>query len=158
LGGLWRKQFYEHGPMLFRRLPHGLRRSIVRTALGPAGGFPVKDRIERVPLMLGHTVRYAQFCDGRVHLRLLCPNGEERTLSTNHVIAGTGYRVDLRRLTFLSKELHCELRSVDFVPILSAEFQSSVSGPLFRGFDGGEYFWAGDALFARRPIYSASPR
>jgi hypothetical protein len=90
--------------------------------------------------MLGHTVRYAQFRDGRVHLQLLCPNGEERTLSTDHVIAGTGYRVDLRRLTFLSKGLHTELRSVDFVPILSAEFESSVPGLYFVGLASANTF------------------
>jgi Pyridine nucleotide-disulphide oxidoreductase len=140
LGGLFRNQFYEHGPMLFRRLPQGLRRSIVRTALGPAAGFPVKDRVERVPLLLGHTVRYARFGDDRVHLRLLCPDGEELTLSTDHVIAGTGYRVDLRRLTFLSKELQRQLRSVDFVPILSAEFQSSVPGLYFVGLASANTF------------------
>jgi cation diffusion facilitator CzcD-associated flavoprotein CzcO len=140
LGGGWRNQFYEHGPMLFRRLPEGLRRWIVRTALGPAGGFPVKDRVERVPLLLGHTVRYAQFRDGRVHLRLICPDGEERTLSTDHVIVGTGYRVDLRRLTFLSKELRCKLQSVDFTPILSAEFESSVPGLYFVGLAAANTF------------------
>jgi cation diffusion facilitator CzcD-associated flavoprotein CzcO len=140
LGGLFRNQFYEHAPMLFRRLPQGLRRSIVRTALGPAGGFPVKDLVERVPLLLGHTVYYAQFGEGRVHLRLLCPDGEQRTVSTDHVIAGTGYRVDLRRLTFLSKELQLQLRSVDFVPILSAEFESSVPGLYFVGLASANTF------------------
>jgi len=40
LGGGWRNHFYEHGPMLFRRLPHGLRRAIVSSANPPAGGFP----------------------------------------------------------------------------------------------------------------------
>ena len=59
-------------------------------------GFPVKDRVEHVPLLLRHTVRYSQFREGRVHCDLLCPDGDERTLSTDHVIAGTGYRVDLR--------------------------------------------------------------
>ena len=140
LGGGWHHQFYEHGPMLFRRLPQGLRRWIVDSALGPAGGFPVKDRVERVQLLLGHSLRYAQFHDGRVHLRLLCPNGEERTLLTDHVIAGTGYRVDLRRLTFLSKELHCQLRTADFAPILSAEFQSSVPGLYFVGLAAANTF------------------
>jgi thioredoxin reductase len=140
LGGGWHNQFFEHGPVLFRRLPQGLRRWIVRNALGPAAGFPVKDRVERVPLLLGHTVRYARSRDGQVDLRLLCPDGEERTLSTDHVIAGTGYRVDLRRLTFLSRELHCQVRSVDFAPILSAEFQSSVPGLYFVGLAAANTF------------------
>ena len=92
LGGGWRNQFYEHAPMLFRRLPSGPRRWIVQSELPPSGGVGVKDKVERVPLLLGHSLRYARFNSGRVHLRLLCPDGEERTLHTDHVIAGTGYR------------------------------------------------------------------
>jgi hypothetical protein len=126
--------------MLFRRLPGRLRREIVRTELGPAGGFPVKDRVEMCPLLLGHTLRYAEFRDGRVYLHLRCPDGEERTLSTDHVIAGTGYRFDLRRLSFLSKELRSLLRSVNLTPILSAEFQSSVPGLYFVGLAAANTF------------------
>jgi thioredoxin reductase len=140
LGGGWRNQFYEHAPNLFRHLPQELRAFIVGAALGPAGGFPVKDRVERVPVLLGHTLRYAEFRDGRVQLRLLCRDGEERTLPTDHVIAATGYRVDLRKLSFLSKELRLKLRLVDFTPILSAEFQSSVPGLYFVGLAAANTF------------------
>jgi cation diffusion facilitator CzcD-associated flavoprotein CzcO len=140
LGGGWRNQFYERGPMVFRRLPQELRLWIVRAAHGPAGGFPVKDRVERVPVLLGHTLRYAEFRDGRVQLRILCNDGEERTLPTDHVIAATGYRVDLRRLALLSKELRPQLRSVDFAPVLSAEFQSSVPGLYFVGLAAANSF------------------
>jgi thioredoxin reductase len=140
LGGGWRNQFYEHAPNLFRHLPQELRAFIVRTALGPAGGFPVKDRVQRVPVLLGHTLRYAEFRDGRVQLRLLCGDGEERTLPTDHVIAATGYRADLRKLSFLSKELRLKLRLIDFTPLLSAEFQSSVPGLYFVGLPAANTF------------------
>jgi hypothetical protein len=140
LGGGWRNQFYERAPMLFRRLPQRLRAAIVRSELGPSGGAAVKDRAERLPALLGHSLCYAQFRDGRVHLRLLSPDGEQRTIETDHVIAGTGYRVDLRRVGFLSKELHSQLRSVQFVPILSAEFQSSVPGLYFVGLAAANTF------------------
>jgi cation diffusion facilitator CzcD-associated flavoprotein CzcO len=140
LGGGWRNQFYEHGPTVFRQLPPGLRRWIVSSALGPAGGAPVKGRVEQVPLLLGHSLRCASFRDGRVHLRLLCSDGEEHTLQTNHVIAGTGYRPDIRRLPFLSKEIRGQLRSAAFTPILSAEFQSSVPGLYFVGLPAANTF------------------
>lgn len=140
LGGGWPNQFYEHGPMLFRRLPRRLRRAIVGSALPPAGGFPIKDRVERLPLLLEHSLRYARFCDRRVHMRLLCADGEECTLQTDHVIAGTGYRVDLRRLRFLSKEIRPQLRSVNFTPTLSADFQSSVPGLYFVGLASADTF------------------
>jgi thioredoxin reductase len=133
LGDGWRNQFYEHAPMLFRRLPREVRFWIVRTTHSPGGGFPVKDRVERLPLLLGHTLSCAEYRDAHVHLRLFCPDGEERELSTDHVIAAAGYRVDLRRLPFLSKELRPQLRAVNFTPVLSAEFQSSVPGLYFAG-------------------------
>jgi cation diffusion facilitator CzcD-associated flavoprotein CzcO len=140
LGGGWRNQFYQRAPMLFRRLPQELRFWIVRSALGPAGGAPVRDRVERLPLLLGHTLHCAEYHDAHVRLRLLCPDGAERVLSTDHVIAATGYRVDLRRLPFLSRELRAQLRSVGFTPVLSAEFQSSVPGLYFVGLAAANTF------------------
>ncbi len=140
LGLGWPNQFYEHAPMLFRRLPQGFRFWIVRTTHGPGGGAPIKDRVERVQLLLGHTLSYAQFRDNRVQLRVLGPDGEERTLPTDHVIAATGYRVDLRKLPFLSKDLRSQLRSADFTPILSPEFQSSVAGLYFVGLAAANTF------------------
>ncbi len=140
LGGGWRNQFYERAPTLFRRLPSRLRRLLVLTEFGPAGGISVKDRVERSELLLGHTIRYAQFHDRRVQLQLLGSDGEERTVSTDHVIAGTGYRVDLRRLTFLSTAIRSQLRASAFVPILSAEFESSIPGLYFIGLASAQTF------------------
>jgi thioredoxin reductase len=133
LGAGWRNQFYQHAPMLFRRLPGLLRREIVRSWLGPAGGAAIKDRVELRPLLLGHSLRYAEFCDRQVQLHLLSSDDEERTVPTDHVIAGTGYKVDLRRLRFLSRELRQLLKSAHSTPILSAQFQSSVPGLYFAG-------------------------
>jgi FAD-dependent urate hydroxylase len=140
IGSGWHNEFYERAPMLFRRLPQELRLWIAFAAHGPGGGAPVKDRVERLPLLLGHTLVCAEHNGACVHLRFLCPDGEEISLQTDHVIAATGYRVDLRRLTFLSKALRPHLRSVDFTPVLSAEFQSSVSGLYFVGFAAANTF------------------
>jgi hypothetical protein len=57
----------------------------------------------------------------------------ERTLETDHVIAGTGYKVDLRRLAFLSPELRARIRSVEQTPVLSSAFESSIPGLYFVG-------------------------
>lgn len=140
LGSGWRNQFYERLPMLFRRLPGQLRLFIVETTLGPAGGSPVKARVESVPLFLGHSLHRADYRDGRVHLQLLCPDGEERVLSADHVVAATGYQVDLRRLPILSKDLRPQIRAVGFTPVLSAEFQSSVAGLHFVGLAAANTF------------------
>jgi cation diffusion facilitator CzcD-associated flavoprotein CzcO len=139
-GGDWRKRFYEHGPMLFRYLPAKTRLQIVRTVLGPAGGWPVKKCVEQMPLLLGHVVRQAEARNGRVHLRLIATNGAERTLWTDHLIAATGYRVDARRLTFLSESLLSRLLSIESTPILSANFESSIPSLYFVGLASANTF------------------
>jgi cation diffusion facilitator CzcD-associated flavoprotein CzcO len=133
LGPGWRNRFYEHAPMLFRQMPAETRLEILRTWLGPSGAWPVKDRVERMPLLLGHTPRSAEFRDGRAQLRVVDPDGDVREIPTDHVIAATGYRVDLRRLPFLRENLHTQLRAVECAPMLSPHFQSSVPGLYFVG-------------------------
>src|SRR5206468_1567231 len=69
LGGGWPNRFYENAPMLFRRLPEDMRTRIVRTWLGPAGAWPVRERVESAPLHLGQTLRSASVNGPKVHLR-----------------------------------------------------------------------------------------
>src|SRR5205814_22989 len=140
LGGGLRNRFYETAPMLFRYLPQQTRLRIVRTWLGPAGAWPVRDRVAQIPLLLGHTLRGADFHDGRVRLQLANRNGEEYELASDHVIAATGYKVDVRRLPFLNKELIMQVRSVEHAPILSSAFESSVSGLHFVGLSSANTF------------------
>ena len=49
----------------------------------------------------------------------------------DHVLAATGYRVDLSRLDFLSPELCGKVRCLAGWPDLSTSFQSSVPGLYF---------------------------
>jgi hypothetical protein len=127
--------------MLFWHLPQDIRLRTVRTYLGPAGGALMKDRIiGRVPLLLARAPRRAEIRRGRVLLQLVDRNGGPHELSTDHVIAATGYKVDLQRLTFLSEEVRSRLRSVESAPVLSPDFQSSVPGLYFVGLASANYF------------------
>ena len=119
--------------MLVRHLPPETRLHILRTWLGPSGAWPVKDRVERMPLLLGFTSKSAEVHNGRVQLRVVGSDGEEREIPTSHIIAATGYRIDLRRVTFRSKDLRSQLRSFEYAPMLSPDFQSSVPGLYFVG-------------------------
>lgn len=132
-GGDWRKRFCEYAPMLFLRLPVETKLRINRTLLPPAGGWPIRECVEQLPLLLGHVLEQAEPRDGRLHLRLIVPDGTNREVSTDHLIAATGYRVDLRRLIFLSEALRSHLRSIELSPILSANFESSVPSLYFVG-------------------------
>jgi thioredoxin reductase len=145
IGGGWRSLFFADAPALFRYLPQEYRSRIMRTFLGPAAGWMMKDRIVGVPLLLGTTVQHAESCRGRVRLRLM--NREDRPfeLSTDHVIAATGYEVDFRRLSFLNEEIRSRLQRVqygpvEFAPMLSQDFESSVPGLYFVGLASAHCF------------------
>jgi hypothetical protein len=128
-----RNRFYESAPMVFRRMSPETRLNIVRSWLGPSGAYPVKGRIEQLPLLHGFTPRCAQLRDNRVHLCLEGANGEGHHVTTDHVIAATGYKVDLRKVAFLSEAIRENVQSFDDAPILSADFQSSVPELYFVG-------------------------
>jgi hypothetical protein len=49
------------------------------------------------------------------------------------VIAGTGFRSDLRRIAFLSDDLRKDIVSVAETPRLSSRFESSIPGLYFVG-------------------------
>jgi thioredoxin reductase len=133
IGPSWRSRFFTDAPGLFRYLPPARRLRIVKTFLGPAAGWFMQHRIEGVPLMLGYNCHKAERTDGRVRLQLVAGDHTSRHLVTEHVIAATGHRVDLRRLPFLSDEIRLQLNSVEHTPVLSSHFQSSVPGLYFVG-------------------------
>jgi thioredoxin reductase len=129
-----RQRFYCDAPWLFHRLPQELRLFIVRRTLGPAGGWFMKEKVfAQVPLLLGATPVAAEVRDNMVHLRLKSDDGADRTLVTDHVIAATGYRMDVNRLNFLSPDIRAQIKTVENTAILSPDFQSSVPGLYFAG-------------------------
>lgn len=140
LGGGWRNAFFEHAPMVFRHLPQETRLQIVRGWLGPAGGWPARKYVEQSPVMLGQRLHGAAWRGGRVELDLVGGDGRENTVATDHVIAATGYKVDLRRLKFLDEKLGARVRTVENTPVLSPNFESSVEGLYFAGLASANSF------------------
>src|SRR5262249_25889466 len=121
--GLW---IYDNIPGLFHYLPQRTRVAKVRTALGPAGAWCLKDRVVgRLPIMLGHHICGAEARGGRASLQVRDQNGRLRELLTDHVIAATGYQFDINRLPFLTQSLKSELRHEHQSPRLSPNFESS---------------------------------
>jgi thioredoxin reductase len=128
-----RARFYTSAPGVFHHLPQALRLRIVGRALGPAAGWQMAERfVGKVPALLGCDIQKAKVENGRVHLTLVGGSGTTEH-SAEHVIAATGYRVDLRRLKFLSPGLRSQIRTVENTPILSSTFESSVPGLYFVG-------------------------
>jgi thioredoxin reductase len=129
IGPGWKLFWCTNLPLVFRLMPERFRFLVAEKILGPAPGWFIKDQVEgKIPFNLGVTITKAGVQNGRVHLELTDSSGTTRTLVTDHVIAATGYKIDLRRLTFLDSDIQSGMRSVAHTPILSSNFESSVPG------------------------------
>jgi hypothetical protein len=58
---------------------------------------------------------------------------DERPRCVDHLMFGTGYRVDLSRYSFLDRGLREQIRLIGTYPRLSSGFESSVQGLHFVG-------------------------
>ena len=134
IGPGWRSFFYANAPWLFYRLPAAVRWRIMRASLVPAAGWPMKDRFDgRVTVLLGQGIENAEVHGNRVHL-MLNGQGVRREHAADHVIAATGYEVDLQRLTLLSEAIVSKMRAIHHAPVLSPYFETSVPGLYVVGF------------------------
>jgi thioredoxin reductase len=161
VGPGWRLRFFADAPAAFHYLPESLRLEAVRRVLGPSGGWFAKDKVMgKVPLLLGQTPQRAEIKSGRIALHLCGLDGSEREVVAEHVIAATGYKVDLDRLKFISPEIRSQLKTADGSPALSRRFESSVPGLYFAGLTAAHSFgpvmrFAFGAGFAARTIAGA---
>jgi FAD-dependent urate hydroxylase len=128
VGPLWYSRLVAR-PDLFRRLPRRVQTPVARRSIRPAGSQWLVDRLAGVPLRLDSRVVGAAATDEGLHLRLA--NGEERRV--DHLMLGTGYRVDIAKYRFLADPLLSEVEQVDGYPILTRGLESSVPGLHFLG-------------------------
>ncbi len=134
LGSGWSTWFYSTHPELFRRLPERTRVQRARTALGPAGASWLRDRVEgQFPVRVGHALRSATPAGDGVRLGLALSDGSAVELEADHVLAGTGYRPDLSRLSFLDPVLSAQVGTVDASPAVGRNYQSAVPGLFIVG-------------------------
>jgi thioredoxin reductase len=141
LGPGMRSRFFSEWAGWFYYLPESLRVHLVRTTLGPSAGWFVRDKVMgRVPLVLGHTLESAEFKNGKVVLHLRGLDGSKKEILTDHVIAATGYKVKMDRLTFLNPEIRSKVKCVAGYPELSTSFESSVPGLYFVGLAAASSF------------------
>lgn len=141
LGPSLRSAAFCNFPYLFRYLPASLRLEIVRRHLGPSGTWFTKDRvIGKVEIQLSANIEHAEVKNGRVYLRVRLKEGGTREYVADHIIAATGYHVDLDRLKFLSPELNRQIKDLNRTPVLSSSFESSVPGLYFVGVSAANTF------------------
>jgi thioredoxin reductase len=127
----WKCAFW-YTPRAFRLLPEGYRITKAPTVLGPAGAWWLRDRIDGVvDVLTGHTVREAVAATGGVRLTLDGPR--QSALEAEHVIAGTGFRIDIARLPFLPETLRSAIKTLNGYVVVSRAGETSVPGLYFTG-------------------------
>ena len=134
LGPGLRSRFSTDFPLLIHALPRNVRLQFVRRHLGPAAAGVMKEKvIGRVPVLLERELAAAAVEDGSVTLTLSRKDGLQDSLHVDHVIAATGYRIDLNGLSFLSPSLRAGIAEYERTPILNRSFESSIPGLYFIG-------------------------
>jgi cation diffusion facilitator CzcD-associated flavoprotein CzcO len=129
IGRGWRSYFCAQAPLLFYRLPRHLKDRAIASHMHPSAGWFMREQVEgRIPLSLGRTPVRAEAKDGRVALTLRTASGSEEMLGCDHVIAATGYRVDLAKIPFLSAALRERIALSGTSPYVSDNFETTVPG------------------------------
>ncbi|MFF2509769.1 NAD(P)-binding domain-containing protein [Streptomyces sp. NPDC058086] len=128
---LWALSYYPHP---YRYLPAETRHYLVRRVLGPLGAWWLRDRFEgKVEVSEISGIVRADVSDGRPVLSVQTLGGRTEEVSADHVIAATGYRVDIAAMDFLGHELRTALAVSRGTPKLGAGYCSSVPGLYFTG-------------------------
>jgi FAD-dependent urate hydroxylase len=128
LGG-WVTGWVAATPDLLRRLPGRAQTAVGRRCTAPAAADWLWPRLSRASILLGRTVTAAAPLNGGIEVTL--DDRSERR--AEHVILGTGYRVDVSDYTFLSREITTALERVGGYPRLAPGYESSVPGLHFVG-------------------------
>jgi FAD-dependent urate hydroxylase len=119
-------------PDVFRLLPESIRVRKALTSFGPQGSWWLRDRVEGVvEVLTGTQIRSAEPQGSGVRLHL---NGSKQSsIEADHVIAGTGFRIDVSRLSFLSEGIQAGLVTRANCPLVNRAGESTVPGLYFAG-------------------------
>ncbi len=129
LGTGWRSWACCWMPMVFHAMPESFRVMVVQKHLPAAPGWTLQPQVDGiVPTITGALIAQADSVDGRVRLELDLRDGGKQVVIADHVIAGTGYKVDMRKLPFFGPEVLERLDCVNFTPRLSRWFETSIPG------------------------------
>ncbi len=143
MGPGWSLFLLSRAPAVVRHLPAPVRLYLLRNVLGPSGAWWLRDRVGRdIDVSLETTASSAEESKGKVVLWLQQGTSGRRQIEVDHVIAATGYKIDLDVIDFLDPELRANVARVtgSGAPRLSSSFESSVPGLYFVGLSAGPTF------------------
>jgi thioredoxin reductase len=116
-------------PGLYRHLPASRRLRFLGSHLGPRTPFEYRATVERaVEVITGVSIETAEADGNAVRLACRLADGRPRAITTDHIIAGTGYRPDCRRLPFLDPALAGAIACEEGYPVLDARFATNIPG------------------------------
>ena len=139
LGLGWRSRLCTDAPLVFHAMPERFRLRVVGRHLPPSPGWWTRPMVEgKAGFHLGQRLVAAREEAGRLRLDLTGADGAHTSIVADHLVSATGYRPDVRRLGFLSSRL--AFRSAGGAPVLSRNFESSVSGLYFVGLAAANSF------------------
>jgi cation diffusion facilitator CzcD-associated flavoprotein CzcO len=127
----WHCAFWNT-PRAFRLLPEATRIRKARTVLGPNGSWWLKDRVDGVvDVLAGHRIKEA--VPSKSGVRLVLDGPTRSSIDADHVIAGTGFRVDITRVPFLAPAFTSTVKTLNGHPLVSRAGETSVPGLYFAG-------------------------
>jgi thioredoxin reductase len=127
----WHCTFWNT-PELYNTLPLRMKMDKTRTVLGPAAAWWLKDRVDgKIEVLGNHRVLSAT--PHGTGLRLSLNGPKHDVLDVDHVICGTGFRMDLARLPFLPEEIRVKIWTVNGYPIVDRVGESTAPGVYFMG-------------------------
>lgn len=127
----WYCKFYNT-PAAFRLLSAEKRVERARTVLGPSGAWWLKERVDGVvETLTGYRMQKADASGDGIRLFLNGP--KETVIDADHVMAGTGFRMDVARLAFLPSDLRSQMATFKNYPVVSKVGESSVRNLYFAG-------------------------
>jgi len=129
LGQGWPAKLCTDMPLVFHAMPPKFRVRAVHRVNGPAPGWFAKNKVVgHVNIHVGTSLKAANPNGRGVILQLASQNGGPKELHVDHVIAATGYKIDLQRFKFLHQDLRSQIATVEDAPKLNTNFESSVPG------------------------------
>ena len=133
IGTGWRSVAISELPQAFFMLPQTTRLRIVSESWGPSGAWWLKDRVaSKIPVFTSHEIFSAHESNGKVNL-VLQTGAQTVEMEADHIIAATGFRVNLARLYFLDSRLLARIEAFEGIPKLTRSFESTVPGLFFIG-------------------------
>jgi hypothetical protein len=116
-------------PDLMKYFPRAVQNRFRTRALRPAGARWLRGRFDGIPISTGRQIASAEKSGD--HLRLRLDDGSSREV--DHVLLGTGYKVDVSRYPFLPSDLSKRLDLANGFVKVNSGFESSVPGLHFLG-------------------------